>query len=239
MKRSNLTKAVLAMAAFSISLIGNGQVKVDPNNNVLVGQNFGQNAFKEFDVRGEMFVSHVPRNGISGWNYVGCWFANHSYQVGGVTVYRPIFEPQWANNYWLGNATTPFWRVYANEMHAMSFVTTSDERLKTNFNPVTGSLSRLLSLQPYRYDFIFTPDDEVDETTNNEVEAAYKNHIGFKAQDLIKDFPYLVKHDEVEDQYSVNYIGLIPELVSALQEQNKKIQELESKITELQTLVGN
>lgn len=30
MKRSNLTKAVLAMAAFSISLIGNGQVKVDP-----------------------------------------------------------------------------------------------------------------------------------------------------------------------------------------------------------------
>jgi|GEM_PF-1273998 hypothetical protein len=238
MKKTILTKAVLFVLALGLTFSSNGQVKVDPNNNVLVGQHYGQNAYKEFDVRGEMFVSHVPRNGAAGWNYVGGWFTNHSYLVGGNTVYRPIFEPQWGNNYWLGNASSPFWRVYANEVHAMSFVNTSDERLKTNFMPVTGSLSKLMRIQPYKYDFIFTPDEEVDETTNQEVEAASKNHIGFKAQDLMKDFPYLVKHDEAEDQYSVNYIGLVPELVAALQEQNRKIEELEVKILELQNRVG-
>lgn len=238
MKKTNLTKTVVLLAALSTAFFSYGQVKVDPNNNVLVGQHWGQNAYKDFDVRGEMYISHFPRNGVSGWNYVGCWFTNHSYQLGGNTVYRPILQPQWGNNYWLGNASSLFWRVYANQVHAMSFVNISDERLKTNFMPVSGSLSRLMGIQPYRYDFIFTPDEKVDETTNQEVEAASKNHIGFKAQDLMKDFPHLVKHDESEDQYSVNYIGLIPELVAALQEQNRKIQELESKIEELQARVG-
>lgn len=238
MKKTILTKAVLFVLALGLTFSSNGQVKVDPNNNVLVGQHWGQNAYKEFDVRGEMFVSHVPRNGVPGWSYVGCYFTNHSYLLGGVTVYRPILQPQWGNNYWLGNATSPFWRVYANQMHATSFVNTSDERLKTNFMPVTGSLSRLMKIQPYRYDFIFTPDEEVDETTNQEVEAASKNHIGFKAQDLLADFSHLVKHDEQNDQYSVNYIGLIPELVAALQEQNQVIQELKAKVAELESRVG-
>ncbi|MEC8739754.1 MAG: tail fiber domain-containing protein [Bacteroidota bacterium] len=238
MKKTTLTKTTLITFSLAFAFTGKGQVKVDPNNNVLVGQHWGQNAYKEFDVRGEMFVSHFPRNGVLGWNYVGCWFTNHSYQFGGNTIYRPILEPQWGNNYWLGNASSPFWRVYSNEMHAMSFVNISDERLKTNFMPVTGSLSRLMSILPYRYDFIFTPDEEVDETTNQEVEAASKNHIGFKAQDLLKDFPHLVKYDESEDQYSVNYIGLIPELVAALQEQNQVIQELKAKVAELESSVG-
>ena len=238
MKKAILMKTLLVLAALAFTLSSNGQIKVDPNNNVLVGKHWGQNAYKEFDVRGEMFVSHSPRNGVPGWGYVGAWFTNHSYQVGGNTVYRPIFEPQWGNNYWLGNAATPFWRVYSNQVHAMSFVNTSDERLKTNFIPVTGSLSRLMRIQPYKYDFIFTPDEEVDETTNQEVEAASKNHIGFKAQDLMKDFPNLVKHDEEVDKYSVNYIGLIPELVAALQEQNRKIEELQATLAELQARVG-
>lgn len=229
-----ITKTALILLFLTFMIKGFAQVKVDPNNNVLVGQHFGQNAYKEFDVRGEMFVSHVPRIGVSGWNYVGCWFTNHSYQVSGATVYRPILEPQWGNNYWLGNASKPFWRVYANEMHAMSFVNISDERLKTNFVPVVGSLSRLMTIQPFKYDFKFIPDEEVDQTTNQELEMASKNHIGFKAQDLMNDFPYLVKYDEENDQYSVNYIGLIPELVGAIQEQNIQIVALQAKIAELE-----
>jgi hypothetical protein len=31
----------------------------------------------------------------------------------------------------------------------------------------------------------------------------------------------------------VNYIGLIPELVAALQEQNRKIEELQAQVAEL------
>lgn len=238
MKKTILSKTLLFLTALTFTFSSYGQLRIDPNNNVLVGQHWGQNAYKEFDVRGEMFVSHSPRNGVPGWGYVGAWFTNHSYQVGGSTVYRPIFEPQWGNNYWLGNASSPFWRVYSNQVYANGLLLTSDERLKTNIVPVTGSLPKLMNLKPYTYDFIFTPDEEVDETTNQEVEAASKNHVGFMAQDLLKDFPNLVKHDEVEDKYSVNYIGLIPELVAALQEQNRKIELLEAKIVELQTRVG-
>ncbi len=73
MKKTTLTKTTLITFSLAFAFTGKGQVKVDPNNNVLVGQHWGQNAYKEFDVRGEMFVSHFPRNGVLGWNYVGCW----------------------------------------------------------------------------------------------------------------------------------------------------------------------
>jgi hypothetical protein len=177
MKKTILTKVLFIMAALAFSSSSYGQIKVDPSNNVLVGQLYGQNALNEFDVRGEMFVSHSPRNGASGWSYVGGFFTNHSCQVGGNTVYKPIFQPQWGHSYWLCNASSPFWRVYANQMHATSFVNTSDELLRTNFMPVNGSLSRLMKIQPYRYDFIFEPDEKGDKRTNQEVEAASKNHI--------------------------------------------------------------
>jgi hypothetical protein len=185
MKKTILTKAIFFMVALGFTFSSLGQFRIDPSNNVLVGQHWGQNAIKEFDVRGEMFVSHSPKNGVPGWSYVGGFFTNHSYQVGGNTVYKPIFQPQWGNNYWLGNASTPFWRVYSNQVYASGILLTSDERLKTNIVPVTGSLPKLMKLQPYTYDFIFTPDEEVDESTNQQVEAAAKNHVGFMAQDLL------------------------------------------------------
>jgi hypothetical protein len=34
-----------------------------------------------------------------------------------------------------------------------------------------------MKIQPYRYDFIFEPDEKGDKRTNQEVEAASKNHI--------------------------------------------------------------
>ncbi len=94
MKKQFLSKTVLILfLTIGLSFSGFAQIKVDPSNNVLVGQHWGQNALKEFDVRGEMFISHTPRTGATGWSYVGGYFTNHSYQVGATTVYRPIFEP--------------------------------------------------------------------------------------------------------------------------------------------------
>jgi|GEM_PF-2298153 len=71
MKKTILTKAILFMVALGFTFSSLGQFRIDPSNNVLVGQHWGQNAYKEFDVRGEMFVSHSPRNGVPGWSYVG------------------------------------------------------------------------------------------------------------------------------------------------------------------------
>jgi hypothetical protein len=238
MKNRILTKTLLVFVTLSLTLTSYAQIRVDPSNNVLVGQHWGQNAFKEFDVRGEMFVSHNPKNGVPGWGYVGCYFTNFTHVVGGSTIHSPILEPQWSNNYYLGRPNQQFWATYTNQLFVNSVQITSDERLKTNIEPVTGSLPKLMKLKPFTYDYKFTPDEGVDEATNQQVEEAAKNQIGFMAQDLLKDFPNLVKHDEENDKYSVNYIGLIPELVEAIQEQNQQIQELQAKVTELQARVG-
>lgn len=227
MKNTILTKSLFVLVTLSFTLTSYGQIRVDPSNNVLVGQHWGQNAYEEFDVRGEMFVSHQPKSGLGGGS--GCYFTNYSFGAG----VSPIFEPQWNNNYYLGKSGKQFWATYTNQLYVNTVQITSDERLKTNIKPVTGSLSKLMKLQPYTYDYIFTLDKEVDESTNRQVEEAAKNQIGFMAQDLLKDFPNLVKHDEEVDKYSVNYIGLIPELVAALQEQNRKIEELEAIVEEL------
>lgn len=80
MKKTILSKTLLFLTALTFTFSSYGQLRIDPSNNVLVGQHWGQNAYKEFDVRGEMFVSHSPRNGVPGWGYVGAWFTNHSYQ---------------------------------------------------------------------------------------------------------------------------------------------------------------
>ena len=132
MKKTILTKTLLFLTALTFTFSSYGQLRIDPNNNVLVGQHWGQNAYKEFDVRGEMFVSHQPKNGTGGGS--GCYFTNHITSAG----VRPILEPQWGNNYWLGNASSPFWRVYSNQVWAQGVMLTSDERLKTNIVPVTG-----------------------------------------------------------------------------------------------------
>ena len=234
MKKFNRLKIVLLALLLSTSIINEAQIKMQSNGNVLVGLHYNQPSFLEFDVRGQMFVSHVPRIGVPGWNYAGCWFQNYSYTHMGSTVYRPIFEPQHGNNYWIGNAAKPFWRVYANEMYAHAFNIISDERVKENFQPIDNALKRVLTLKPYYFDYKYTPTENDDETMRSEISSSYKNHVGFKAQDLLKDFPKLVKYDATADRYSVDYIGLVPELVAAIKEQNAEINYLKSELFRIQ-----
>jgi hypothetical protein len=56
-----------------------------------------------------------------------------------------------------------------------------------------------------------------------------KEHFGFIAQEVEKIYPELVKNSEMGYK-TVNYIELIPILVSKIQDLNKEIQELKEKI---------
>jgi len=103
-----------------------------------------------------------------------------------------------------------------------NYTPVSDERLKKNVEPVEDVLSKLNSLQPIKYHFLENSD--VDE-----------KHYGFIAQDLEKIFPELVSvtpddGDGMVDLRMVSYTELIPILVKAIQEQQKQIEELQSKI---------
>jgi uncharacterized coiled-coil protein SlyX len=229
---------LLALLAMNY-LFSMAQIEMLSNGRVAVGNYFGGALDYNLEVRGDMYVDHqsssLPPGG--GNDMRGVYFTHHSYQFQGNTVYRSILQPQWNNNYWIGNATNRYWRVYAAEVYADNLMYTSDERRKENFKELTSSLSRLMTLQPYTFDYKFVYDEKRDEISNAEIEEGTKNHVGFKAQDLIAEFPYLVKYDENEDLYSVNYVGFIPELVSAIKEQQEVIDETAAQVAQLQLTI--
>ena len=74
-------------------------------------------------------------------------------------------------------------------------------------------LSRLLALQPVRYHW--NSEDSTDDL-----------HAGFIAQDVEQIFPDLVTQDKDTDLLSLNYMGLLPYTVSAIQELDIKIAAL-------------
>ena len=111
------------------------------------------------------------------------------------------------------------------------FSSISDQRYKTNFEPLINSLNRLMSLEAFKYNF--EGQQESEEKT-----------IGFLAQRLEEVFPEVVKYSKGNDLYHVNYNALSVVAIQAIQEQNKiieyqetKLENLESKVNELESLV--
>jgi hypothetical protein len=131
---------------------------------------------------------------------------------------------------WTGNAYSP-----------------SDRRLKKNIKNSENLLENVLDLKVYSYDF-----DTTVFRLNNGVES----QIGFIAQDLQEIFPELVakknlysrqtasgnlengSNTESEEFLTVNYIGLIPILTKAIQEQQTKIKTLEQRIEALENAIS-
>ena len=69
---------------------------------------------------------------------------------------------------------------------------------------------------------------EEDGNLHSTIEKERKNKFGFIAQDVAKIYPELVKYNEQNDVYGVDYVSFIPLLVEALQDQQKQIDELQS-----------
>ena len=66
------------------------------------------------------------------------------------------------------------------------------------------------------------------------IEQHVNNQAGVIAQDLEKILPQLVKQPDSENEYkSVNYTGLIPYLISAIQEQQAQIEDLKAEVEAL------
>ena len=235
---NNQTKTIknsflgLVILTFFITSPIYGQIKMESTGNIALGESFGQLPAQEVDIFHRLFLRQVPRVGTPGYSYSGVSFITY---ING-SQEDPIMEPQWNNTYWIGRPGSQFWQIHANQFYASNVLITSDARLKTNLKPVTNSLSRLLNLQPYTYDYKFVTNEKVSDAINQRIEAAAKKQIGFKAQDLQEDFPNLVFYDAANDKYSLNYIGLIPEMVAAIKEQNNVIDELKQ---ELEMIKGN
>ncbi|WP_276875255.1 tail fiber domain-containing protein [Chryseobacterium joostei] len=99
----------------------------------------------------------------------------------------------------------------------------SDERLKQNITEIKSSDEIVSKLRPVSYFW-----NETGKKKGGNAQLQY----GLVAQDVEKVLPNIVSTDN-EGYKSVNYNELIPLLLQAIQEQGKKIDELQKEIQQL------
>lgn len=101
---------------------------------------------------------------------------------------------------------------------AGSFTQNSDRRLKTNITPLEKSIDKIMKLNGVTFNW--------DKTVRPSAPTTLQ--YGFIAQEIEKVIPELVSEDS--DGYkTVNYIGVIPVLTQAMQEQQKEIEQLKDE----------
>ena len=125
--------------------------------------------------------------------------------------------------------------VYADGdlVYTGSLISTSDKRLKKNIKNVSGSLKKLMLLQPKLYHY--------KQAEYTDMQLPKGEQVGFLAQDVETVFPNLVSDNyhpiEGENESlhykGINYIGLIPILTRATQEQQQLVEAQEIKSQKL------
>jgi hypothetical protein len=111
---------------------------------------------------------------------------------------------------------------YSGNVWATAYYYTSDARLKTNVNTLTGSLQLINRLRPVSFDWI----------------ESGKADLGLIAQEVQEVIPEAVVRNETQDKDGSNYKdfltlnnnALTAHLIGAIQEQQKQIEELRALI---------
>lgn len=119
--------------------------------------------------------------------------------------------------------------ITSNSATTIAFNNASDQRLKENIQNSGSAIQDLKDIQVRQFDW----KDEID--THRD--------FGFVAQELVNVVPEAVTQgtDELDENgkpvrsWGVDYSHIVPRLVKVCQEQQTKIEELESRITALET----
>lgn len=153
----------------------------------------------------------------------------------GNNVYGIYAEALYGTTNWAG--------YFKGNTYATGLYQGSDRMFKKNIEPFSGGLDKIMALQPKSYD---TKSDEFKES----VDLPQGRQIGLIAQDLQDVLPELVTDvqappDLTEEERkagvqkeglkfkAVNYTGLIPVLIAAIQEQQARIEALEAEVSTL------
>ncbi|MBO4243893.1 MAG: tail fiber domain-containing protein [Bacteroidales bacterium] len=111
--------------------------------------------------------------------------------------------------------------VYAEgTITSQNIAGSSDRRLKTNIKPLEKSIDKVMKLNGVTFNW--------DKSVSRNANAPTTLQYGFIAQELEKVLPELV--NDGDDGYkTVNYIGVIPVLTQAMQEQQAEIEQLKEE----------
>ena len=123
----------------------------------------------------------------------------------------------------LGRTNNRWDNFYVDNIFYAGATQDSDKRLKKNIVPLYEGLKTVQKLKSYSYNFKKGNTDKL--------------HYGFIAQEIIEILPDLVSVSDGEEKLmGVNYIEVIPILVTAVQEQQEQIEYLQKQVSELEQL---
>lgn len=217
-------KRILALGIFILaSNIISAQIRVNTNNTVRIGDiisNVGTQTV-DLQITDDVYFQCLPATS-------GVKIQSHA--IGSTNV--PMFRPQWNNTFYMGASDRKLWRVYTENMHYTNSYQLSDSSLKKNIDTLRMGIADIKKLKPVKYD-IEAPNDSTPAARKQKIKERGKDNMGFLAQEMKQVFPNLVELNEEDGNYMVNYVGLIPVLVRAMQEQQATIEELQEEIDKL------
>jgi hypothetical protein len=183
----------------------------------------------------------VAGNSSSGFNYGVYGYLqgnNNGAAVFGTTNGDITVGGKYAG-YFYGNI-----HITGSIWYATNLVTSSDEKIKTNIVALKTSenKSKLNALNPVKYnlrqkELVSKDSSSVKTYYDPESDFFRKTKYGFIAQELKEVYPDLVYEGE-GGILGIDYIGLIPIMVTTIQEQQKRIEELEGRINNLSAKIN-
>ncbi|MFL5748546.1 MAG: tail fiber domain-containing protein, partial [Niastella sp.] len=123
------------------------------------------------------------------------------------------------NTYTLGKSGARWSAVWA----ANGVIQTSDARLKTDIEPLQYGLKEVLQLRPVSFKW------------KNERNSPRK--LGLLAQEVQPIIPEVIANDEQNGILGMNYAELVPVLINAIKEQQRQIEEIQNRITDLKKII--
>lgn len=140
--------------------------------------------------------------------------------------------------------------IRQNSTSSVSYLTTSDYRLKENAVAISDGITRVKSLQPKRFNFIADQSTTVDGFIAHEVSTVVPEAVGGEKDAMMEEeyevTPAVLDDDgnvvteavmgtrSVPDFQGIDQSKLVPLLTAALQEAIAKIETLEAKVTALE-----
>ncbi len=153
--------------------------------------------------------------------------------------YTPMIEPTTNNNGYLGY-NYAWYDVKSYYVHCFDLIESSDTRLKKNFRKLDNSLDKVLRMRGVMYDI---SEEYLNNPEDTEGSAALieegKDEIGLIAQELLEIVPEAVAYDSVRDEYGIRYTRLVPILIEAIKEQDKKVKNMDIKLKNMESKLAS
>jgi hypothetical protein len=126
-----------------------------------------------------------------------------------------------------------FWNAASGtrmNLFAKSYVTVSDARLKTDVQPLTGALDKVLRLRGVTFEWAAAPSGDQTKAGESAVAGKRTRNAGMVAQEILDVVPEAVVQDS-RGMYGIAYESVISLLIEAIKEQQERLERLERHIS--------